>query len=76
MLKSVFIIFFNGSKLQDIINRVCDGFNAKQVPCPRTSKERQLALAEILIRLHDLDLVILTTDKHKLEACYLIINHL
>jgi hypothetical protein len=23
--KSVFIIFFNGSKLQDIVNRVCDG---------------------------------------------------
>nr|CAD2180426.1 unnamed protein product [Meloidogyne enterolobii] len=65
--KSVFIIFFNGSKLQDIINRVCDGFNAKQVPCPRTSKERQLALAEILIRLHDLDLVIQTTNKHKME---------
>lgn len=43
-------------------------FNAKQIPCPRTSKERQLALAEILIRLHDLDLVIQTTDKHKLEV--------
>ncbi|KAI3411951.1 hypothetical protein GPALN_002007 [Globodera pallida] len=65
--KSVFIIFFNGSKLQDIVNRVCEGFNAKQFPCPRTSKDRQLALAEILIRLHDLDLVIQTTAKHKLE---------
>ncbi|KAL3077557.1 hypothetical protein niasHS_012263 [Heterodera schachtii] len=65
--KSVFIIFFNGSKLQDIVNRVCEGFNARQFPCPRTSKDRQLALAEILIRLHDLDLVIQTTAKHKLE---------
>lgn len=66
--KSVFIIFFNGRKLQDIVNRVCEGFNAKQYLCPKTSKERQLALADILIRLHDLDLVIQTTEKHKLEV--------
>ncbi|KAI1715648.1 v-type ATPase subunit family domain-containing protein [Ditylenchus destructor] len=65
--KSVFIIFFNGRKLQDIVNRVCDGFNAKQYSCPKTSKERQLALADILIGIHDLNLVIRTTEKHKLE---------
>ena len=52
---------------QDIIYRVCDGFSAKEYTCPKTSKERQLALADILIRLHDLNLVIERTEKHKLE---------
>lgn len=43
-------------------------FNAKQYSCPKTSKERQLALADILIGIHDLNLVIRTTEKHKLEV--------
>ncbi|CAD5224728.1 unnamed protein product [Bursaphelenchus xylophilus] len=65
--KSVFIIFFNGQKLQDIVNRVCDGFNAKLYSCPKSSKERRLVEADVTIRLHDLRIVIEKTEKHKLE---------
>ncbi|KAH7725553.1 v-type proton ATPase subunit a isoform 4 [Aphelenchoides avenae] len=65
--KSVFIIFFNGRKLQDIVNRVCEGFNAKQYACPKSSKERQLVEADVLLQLHDLSIVIASTAKHKLD---------
>lgn len=83
--KSVFIIFFNGQKLQEIVNRVCDGFvfhwlssilhflrfAAKLYSCPKSSKDRQLVEADVLIRLHDLSIVIETTEKHKLGVCLL-----
>lgn len=64
----MFIIFFNGRKLQDIVNRVCDGFNAKLYTCPKSSKERKLVEADVMIRLHDLSVVIETTERHKLEV--------
>ncbi|KAI6202062.1 V-type proton ATPase subunit a [Aphelenchoides besseyi] len=67
VLKAVFIIFFNGRKLQDIVNRVCDGFNAKLYTCPKSSKDRKLIVADVMIRLHDLSVVIDTTERHKLE---------
>ncbi|CAD5218970.1 unnamed protein product [Bursaphelenchus okinawaensis] len=63
--KSVFIIFFNGQKLQDIVNRVCDGFNAKLYSCPKSSKERRLVEADVTLRLHDLRVVIEETEKQK-----------
>ncbi|KAI6219820.1 V-type proton ATPase subunit a [Aphelenchoides fujianensis] len=65
--KAVFIIFFNGRKLQDIVNRVCDGFNAKLYTCPKSSKDRRLVEADVMIRLHDLELVIQTTENHKVD---------
>uniref|UniRef100_A0A915DBS8 V-type proton ATPase subunit a n=1 Tax=Ditylenchus dipsaci TaxID=166011 RepID=A0A915DBS8_9BILA len=58
--KSVFIIFSMAANCRTL-------FSAKQYSCPKTSKERQLALADILIGIHDLNLVIQTTEKHKLE---------
>ncbi|KAI6177526.1 V-type proton ATPase subunit a [Aphelenchoides bicaudatus] len=66
-LLTMFIIFFNGRKLQDIVNRVCDGFNAKLYNCPKSSKERKLVEADVLIQLHDLSVVIEITERHKLE---------
>uniref|UniRef100_A0A914PSC6 V-type proton ATPase subunit a n=1 Tax=Panagrolaimus davidi TaxID=227884 RepID=A0A914PSC6_9BILA len=84
--KCAFIIFFKGEKLQDIVNRVCEGFaiikifekktkhenthfsfNAAQYRCPKTSRDRQLAIADITIRLNDLKTVLEQTEDQKIS---------
>uniref|UniRef100_A0A914BXQ8 V-type proton ATPase subunit a n=1 Tax=Acrobeloides nanus TaxID=290746 RepID=A0A914BXQ8_9BILA len=65
--KSVFIVFFKGQKLKDIVDRVCEGFKAKQYPCPKSSRERMLVLADLEIRIHDMNIVLDTTKTHKHE---------
>ncbi|VDM57905.1 unnamed protein product [Angiostrongylus costaricensis] len=67
IVKCVFIVFFKGESLKLIIDKVCDGFNARQYPCPKTSKERQSALFETIARIHDLKIVIDSTQKHRFE---------
>lgn len=64
----MFIVFFKGEKLQDIVNRVCEGFKARQYPCPKSSRERHLVEADVMIRLHDLRAVLNSTEKHKREV--------
>lgn len=68
--KSVFIIFFKGDKLQDIVNRVCEGFQAKPYNCPKSSRDRQLAIADITVRQHDLNLVLESTKEQKLQVIF------
>ncbi|KAJ1362356.1 hypothetical protein KIN20_021881 [Parelaphostrongylus tenuis] len=67
IVKCVFIVFFKGESLKVIIDKVCDGFNARQYPCPKSSKERQTALFETVARIHDLRIVIDSTQKHRFE---------
>ncbi|KAE9414019.1 hypothetical protein Angca_008512, partial [Angiostrongylus cantonensis] len=67
IVKCVFIVFFKGESLKLIIDKVCDGFNARQYPCPKTSKERRSALFETIARIHDLKIVIDSTQKHRFE---------
>ncbi|VDM78597.1 unnamed protein product [Strongylus vulgaris] len=68
ILKCVFIVFFKGESLKLIIDKVCDGFNARQYPCPKTSKERQTALFETIARIQDLKIVIDSTQKHRFQV--------
>ncbi|VDM69995.1 unnamed protein product [Strongylus vulgaris] len=42
-------------------------FNARQYPCPKTSKERQTALFETIARIQDLKIVIDSTQKHRFQ---------
>ncbi|KAK6752841.1 hypothetical protein RB195_003939 [Necator americanus] len=67
IMKCVFIVFFKGESLKLIIDKVCDGFNARQYPCPKTSKERQSALFETISRIQDLKIVIDSTQKHRFQ---------
>ncbi|KAL6737505.1 hypothetical protein Aduo_011141 [Ancylostoma duodenale] len=67
IVKCVFIVFFKGESLKMIIDKVCDGFNARQYPCPKTSKERQSALFETISRIQDLKIVIDSTQKHRFQ---------
>uniref|UniRef100_A0A0N4Z7T0 V-type proton ATPase subunit a n=1 Tax=Parastrongyloides trichosuri TaxID=131310 RepID=A0A0N4Z7T0_PARTI len=66
--RCVFIIFFKGKKLQDIVDRVCDGFEAKQYPCPKTAKDRHRSELEVKIRMDDLTTVIKSASSQKREV--------
>ncbi|CAD6191345.1 unnamed protein product [Caenorhabditis auriculariae] len=70
--KCVFIVFFKGESLRQIVDKVCDGFYATQYPCPKTSKERRMTLAETEGRISDLRIVIDSTQTHR----YLILKDL
>ncbi|ULT96043.1 hypothetical protein L3Y34_004590 [Caenorhabditis briggsae] len=63
--KCVFIVFFKGDSLRLIVEKVCDGFNATQYPCPKTSKERKMKMSETEGRMNDLTVVIDTTQTHR-----------
>lgn len=63
--KCVFIVFFKGDSLRLIVEKVCDGFNATQYPCPKTSKERKMKMSETEGRMNDLTIVIDTTQTHR-----------
>ncbi|KJH48870.1 V-type ATPase subunit family protein [Dictyocaulus viviparus] len=76
IMKCVFIVFFKGESLKLIVDKVCDGFNARQYPCPKTSKERQLALFETVARIQDLKIVIDSTQKHRFQILTVVANDL
>uniref|UniRef100_A0A1I7ZBV1 V-type proton ATPase subunit a n=1 Tax=Steinernema glaseri TaxID=37863 RepID=A0A1I7ZBV1_9BILA len=63
--KCVFIVFFKGERIQDIVNRVCEGFKARQYPCPRTQKERRQAVFSTAARVDDLRIIIDSTVRHR-----------
>ncbi|CAB3409517.1 unnamed protein product [Caenorhabditis bovis] len=65
--KCVFIVFFKGESLGQIVDKVCDGFNATQYPCPKTSKDRKMKMTEIEGRINDLTIVINTTQTHRYQ---------
>lgn len=66
--KCVFIVFFKGECLKNIVNKVCDGFNAKQYPCPKTSRERQGMTSDITTRMNELRLVIESTQLQRYKV--------
>ncbi|GMT26221.1 hypothetical protein PFISCL1PPCAC_17518, partial [Pristionchus fissidentatus] len=67
--KSVFIVFYKGDRLRNIINKVADGFKAKLFAnCPRTTKERQSSVIEVRARIADLQTVIGQTREHRFRV--------
>lgn len=47
--KAVFIVFYKGDRLRNIVEKVCDGFKAKLMKnCPKTFKvEEPLNVSEL-----------------------------
>uniref|UniRef100_A0A0N4ZHW6 V-type proton ATPase subunit a n=1 Tax=Parastrongyloides trichosuri TaxID=131310 RepID=A0A0N4ZHW6_PARTI len=63
--KSVFIVFYNGNRLKNIVDKVCDGFKATQYNnCPRTAAARAHAAHEVKARIQDLRTVLGQTNEH------------
>nr|CAD2195795.1 unnamed protein product [Meloidogyne enterolobii] len=67
--ESVFIIFYNGERLRSIIDKVCEGFKARQYnQCPRTSPDRKTALQQVQASLNDMQMVMSQTREHRMKV--------
>lgn len=62
--KDVFIIFFQGSRLQEKIKRLCDSFGVSLYHCPATASGRAELQAQVQGRLRDLNSILIRTKDH------------
>ncbi|KAK1881063.1 V-type proton ATPase 116 kDa subunit a isoform 1 [Dissostichus eleginoides] len=65
VVKSVFIIFFQGDQLKNRVKKICEGFRASLYPCPETPQERKEMLAGVNSRIDDLQMVLNQTEDHR-----------
>uniref|UniRef100_F6SXF7 V-type proton ATPase subunit a n=1 Tax=Monodelphis domestica TaxID=13616 RepID=F6SXF7_MONDO len=63
--KNIFIVFYQGDQLGKKIKKICDGFRASVYPCPELAAERRDMLANVNVRLEDLNTVITQTESHR-----------
>ncbi|KAH7701965.1 VHA-5 protein [Aphelenchoides avenae] len=69
LAESVFIVFYNADRLRATINKVCEGFKAKQYnQCPKTSTERHAATLQVRAEITDMRTVMGQTREHRVEA--------
>jgi V-type H+-transporting ATPase subunit a len=69
--KNVFIVFFQGDRLQNKIKKICESFGATIYVCPEGENERSELMREVQNRLGDLDQVLILT--HLIVFLYIII---
>lgn len=65
VLKSVFLIFFQGEQLKAKVKKVCAGFHATIYPCPETKAQRREMAMGVMTRIEDLNTVITQTEVHR-----------
>ena len=65
--KLVFIIFFQGQRIQSKIKKICEAFKANVYQCPESSQERNELLKEIRSQLKNLEIVIEKGKEHRLK---------
>ncbi|ESP03027.1 hypothetical protein LOTGIDRAFT_156984 [Lottia gigantea] len=65
VLKSVFIIFFQGDQLKSRVKKICEGFRATLYPCPETQSERREMSIGVMTRIEDLNTVLGQTGDHR-----------
>ncbi|XP_036616122.1 V-type proton ATPase 116 kDa subunit a [Trichosurus vulpecula] len=63
--KNIFVIFYQGDQLKKKVNKICEGFRASVYPCPEAAAERREMLANVNVRLEDLNTVITQTESHR-----------
>ncbi len=56
--KDVFIVFFQGTRVEQKVRKICDAFKANLYPCPENPAERKALLAEVGMRLNEVDMVL------------------
>lgn len=74
--KNVFIIFFQGERLQAKIKKICESFGATLYPCPETENERTELLQQVSGRLADLDVVLERSHEHRKQVLSGVATHL
>lgn len=68
VLKSVFLIFFQGDNLKTRVKKICDGFRATVYQCPEKQAERLEMAAGVLNRIEDLNTVLNQTEEHRRQT--------
>ncbi|KYR00532.1 vacuolar proton ATPase [Tieghemostelium lacteum] len=63
--KTVFIVFFQGERLQQKIKKICESFGANIYDCPDNSFERSNLLQKVSVRITDLTEVLNRSKEHK-----------
>ncbi|EGG15070.1 vacuolar proton ATPase [Cavenderia fasciculata] len=66
--KTVFIVFFQGDRLQTKIKKICESFGANIYDCPDTSFERANLLQKVSVRIQDLSVVLDRSKDHKRQV--------
>ncbi|XP_065211515.1 V-type proton ATPase 116 kDa subunit a 1-like isoform X2 [Planococcus citri] len=65
VVKSVFIIFFQGDQLKTKVKKICEGFRATLYPCPETPADRREMAMGVMTRIEDLNTVLGQTQDHR-----------
>ncbi|KAJ9589242.1 hypothetical protein L9F63_017541 [Diploptera punctata] len=65
VIKSVFIIFFQGDQLKTRVKKICEGFRATLYPCPEAHADRREMAMGVMTRLQDLNTVLGQTQDHR-----------
>lgn len=65
VIKSVFIIFFQGEQLKTRVKKISEGFRATLYPCPETQSERREMAIGVMTRIEDLNTVLGQTQDHR-----------
>ncbi|KAL5510488.1 hypothetical protein EMCRGX_G006042 [Ephydatia muelleri] len=65
VVKSVFILFFQGEQLHTRIKKLCDGFRATLYACPETTPERQQVRLQVAARIAEVESVLQNTTTVK-----------
>uniref|UniRef100_A0A1B6BYL1 V-type proton ATPase subunit a n=1 Tax=Clastoptera arizonana TaxID=38151 RepID=A0A1B6BYL1_9HEMI len=65
VLKSVFIIFFQGDQLKTRVKKICEGFRATLYPCPEAPADRREMAMGVMTRIEDLNTVLGQTQDHR-----------
>eukprot|EP01133_Synstelium_polycarpum_P015196 gene15196-17982_t len=74
--KTVFIVFFQGERLQQKIKKICESFGANVYDCPDTSFERNNLLQKVSIRISDLNEVLNRSRDQKKKVLLNIVSKL
>eukprot|EP00731_Ephydatia_muelleri_P033235 Em0026g55a len=65
VVKSVFILFFQGEQLDARIKKLCDGFRATLYACPESASERQQVRLQVGARIAEVESVLQNTKTVK-----------
>lgn len=65
VMKSVFVIFFQGEQLKARVKKICEGFRATLYQCPETATERREMAVGIQTRIEDLNTVLSQSLDHR-----------
>lgn len=68
VMKSVFVVFYQGEQLNSRIKKVCDGFHAKRYAMPSSKEERREMAIAVLTRLEDLRVVANKASEHRIRV--------